>query len=110
MATSIKLRRLLPRHLTDWRGRYRVEGESEDHWRECRVVDISAAGAGLELVDVTPEETLGRKIILELELTADVRYTREGPDGSLRVGVQFLELTEAKRAYIASLTEFGPRW
>ena len=108
--TSIRLRRLLPRHLTDWRGKYRIEGDPADHWRECRVVDISAAGAGLELSDSTPEEIVGRNIVLSLELKADVRYSREGSEEQTRVGIQFVEMTDAKKAYIDSLTDCGPRW
>lgn len=110
MTTSIKLRRLLPRHLTDWRGRYMIEGDPFEQWRECRMVDISAAGAGLELLDATPEEIVGKNIVLALELKAEVRYARESSDEQTRVGVQFVELTDAKKAYIDSLMEYGPRW
>lgn len=108
-ATKQKLRRLLPRQFADWRGWYMIEGDPTQRWRECRVVDISTAGAGLELRDATPGETEGRRIILAVQLTAEVRYTRED-DGSLRVGTQFVDLSDAERAYIASLVESGKRW
>ncbi len=45
-----QLRRLLPRHFTDWRGRYLIEGDPCERWRDCRIVDMSSAGAGLELL------------------------------------------------------------
>jgi hypothetical protein len=86
-----------------------IEDDPTQRWRECRLVDISAAGAGLELLDATPEETQGRRITLALELKAEVRYTREGSDEELRVGIQFVELTDAECAYIAHLAELGTR-
>jgi len=85
-----------------------IEGDPAQRWRECRIVDISTTGAGLELRDATPEETEGRRIILAVQLTADVRYTREGDDG-LRAGAQFVNLSDAERAYITSLIESGKR-
>lgn len=108
--TQQKLRRLLPRQFTDWRGWYMIEGDPTQRWRECRVVDISTAGAGLELRDATPEETQGRRIILAVQLTAEVRFTGDSDQESLRVGTQFVELSDAERAYIESLVELGTRW
>ena len=87
-----------------------IEGDPDQRWRECRVVDISAIGAGLELRDAKPEETRGKRIILAVQLTAEVRYTREDDEAGLRVGAQFVELSDAERAYISSLVEGGTRW
>ena len=109
-STQQKLRRLLPRQFADWRGWYMIEGDPKQRWRECRVADISSAGAGLELRDATPEEIDGRRIILAVQLTAEVRYTREGNDDQLRVGTQFVDLSDAERAYISSLVDSGTRW
>ena len=44
-------RRLLPRQFTNWHGKYPFEEESEPRWRNCRVLDVSSAGAGLELLE-----------------------------------------------------------
>jgi hypothetical protein len=109
-STQQKLRRLLPRQFADWRGWYMIEGDTEQRWRECRIVDITAMGAGLELRDASPEETRGRRIILAVQLTAEVRHAREGDDDQTRVGAQFVDLTEAERAYITALVEEGTRW
>jgi hypothetical protein len=49
-----QLRRVLPRHLTDWGGRYMIEGDPDARWRDCRVLDISSAGAGIELLGLAP--------------------------------------------------------
>jgi len=87
-----------------------IEGDPNQRWRECRVVDISSAGAGLELRDATPEETDGRRIILAVQLTAEVRHTHEGEGNELHVGTQFVNLSDAERAYISSLVDSGTRW
>jgi len=51
-----ELRRRLPRQFADWRGKYAFEGESEESWHDCRVIDISTSGAGLELLDAPEHE------------------------------------------------------
>jgi hypothetical protein len=66
-------------------------------------VDISPAGAGLELLDATPEETRGRRIVLAVEIKADVRYAQETADEGVRAGIQFVELTDTEWACITSL-------
>lgn len=110
IGTQQKLRRLLPRQFADWRGWYMIEGDPAQRWRECRVRDITSAGAGLELRDSTSEETRGRRIILAIQLTAEVRYAHENSEEGVRAGAQFVDLSEAERAYIASLVESGDRW
>jgi hypothetical protein len=104
------LRRLLPRQFTDWRGKYRIEGDSDEHWRVCRVVDMSTAGTGLELLDATPEEVEGRRIILAVQLRGDVRYSMPTGTDGLRVGIQFVDLTEAERDYLESLADLHAGW
>ena len=104
-----ELRRLLPRQLANWRGRYMIEGDPEQRWRDCRVVDISSAGAGIELLDATPEETEGKKIILAFQLRAEVKHTRTADD-KVRVGMQFVELSEVEQRYLAALAELDARW
>ena len=86
-----------------------IEGDPKQRWRKCRVLDISTTGAGLELQDSSPEETEGRRIILAVQLTAEVRYARQGDDG-LRAGAQFVDLTDAERAYIESIVKTDSRY
>ena len=47
-----QLRRFVPRQFADWDGSYLVATDPERRFRDCRVVDISSAGAGIELLDV----------------------------------------------------------
>jgi hypothetical protein len=107
---EIKLRRLLPRQFADWHGKYMIEGDPEERWRECRVVDMSSAGAGIELLDVSPEETKGRRIALAVHLSGEVRHAKPGREDSLRVGIQFVDLTEAERTYLESLAHLRALW
>jgi hypothetical protein len=45
-----------PRHPADWSARYRSEAPRE--WRACRIIDVSAHGAAVELYDVDPDDDL----------------------------------------------------
>ena len=103
-------RRLVPRQVTSWRGKYMIEGDPEERWRDCRVVDVSSAGAGVELLDATAEETEGRQIILAVHLRASVRNTGPKRGEILRVGTHFVDLSAAECAYLASLAEVDAHW
>jgi hypothetical protein len=105
-----RLRREVPRQTINWEGEYRIDGDVEQRWRRCRVVDVSTAGAGLELLDATPEETCGRHITVAVQLRGEVKNSREGRNESVRVGLQFVELSPAERAYLATLAQLQARW
>lgn len=105
-----EIRRLLPRQFTDWRGKYMIEGDLLERWRDCRVIDVSSAGAGLELLDTSPEETMGHRIILAVHLRGDIRNSRSGRNDTVRAGIQFVDLTEAERIYLDSLGELQACW
>jgi len=105
-----QLRRFLPRQFVDWSGAYLVEHDAEQRWGDCRVIDISTAGAGLELVDAPAAATEGQRIFVAVHLQAEIRHTRPAKEGRLRVGTQFVDLTDAERVYLASLTRVEARW
>jgi len=105
-----EIRRLLPRQFTDWRGKYMVEGDPEQRWRDCCVIDLSSAGAGLECLDATPEETAGHRIIVAVQLRGDVRHAGPGEHNGLRVGIEFVDVTEEERGYLDSLAELHAVW
>jgi PilZ domain-containing protein len=87
-----------------------IDGDPDERWRECRVIDVSSAGAGLELLGTTPEETDGRQIILALHLRAQVRNAGPTRGPILRVGTQFVDLTPMERDYLSSLADTGAVW
>lgn len=106
---QVQLQRLVPRQFTDWPGRYLLEGAPSDAWRDCRVTDVSIAGAGLVLSGSTVEEVDTRGLVLSVELQAVVRHVKEGRAG-LRAGVQFVNLSEAEKEYLRELRQLGARW
>lgn len=106
---EVQLRRLVPRQFTDWPGRYILEGAPSDSWRDCRVTDVSLAGAGLVLSGTSVEEAKDRGLILAVELQAVVRHVSEGRAG-LRAGIQFANLSAAEKEYLRELRQLGARW
>ncbi|HXQ59327.1 MAG TPA: PilZ domain-containing protein [Acidimicrobiales bacterium] len=107
---ELKLKRLLPRNFIDWRGQYMIEDDPEASWRECRVIDVSTFGAGLELVDATPDETAGRSIVLADNLRGEVRHAIPAKSNGVRVGIEFVDLTEAEQTYLTSLVQLQAAW
>ena len=105
-----QLRRFLPRQFADWRGTCFIESDLEGRWRDCRVIDISSAGAGVELLDPPEGPLEGRRIFLAVHLQGEVRHAGPGRHGGTRVGAQFVELSEGEKAYLASLTNVDARW
>lgn len=109
-AGAMERRRLLPRQFTDWRGRYLIEGDPDERWRDCRIVDMSSAGAGLEFLEASPEETAGRNIIIALQFRGEVRHALPSRNEGIRSGVRFVDLTDEHRIYLQSLTELQAVW
>jgi hypothetical protein len=105
-----QFRRFLPRQFVDWPGTYVIEGHLEKPWRNCRVIDVSTTGAGLELADAPEEAEEGRRIFLDVHLLGEVRNSGPGRDDRQRVGIQFLGLTEGERTYLESLSALEAHW
>lgn len=106
----LQLRRLLPRQFADWRGIYLIESDPERRWRDCRVVDISSAGAGVELFDPPEVPLESSRIFLAVHLQGEIRHAGPSRHGGVRVGAQFVELSETEKAYLASLGDIDARW
>jgi hypothetical protein len=87
-----------------------IEGDPEERWRQCRVVDVSTLGAGLELFDVTPDEMAGQTIILSVDLRGEVKHAVADRSDGLRVGIQFEDLTDAESTYVKSLVRLQALW
>jgi len=82
-----------------------VDGDPEERWQDCRIVDTSSAGAGLELLDSSSQEMLGKSITIALVFLGEVRHAEPAKNRRLRTGVQFVELTDEHRVYLQSLPE-----
>ncbi len=75
-----QIRRLLPRQFTNWRGKYLFEDDPDQRWRDCRVLDMSSAGAGLALAEMDEDEPVGNRIILAIHLRGELRNMTPGKD------------------------------
>ncbi|MGD0380651.1 MAG: PilZ domain-containing protein [Acidimicrobiales bacterium] len=105
-----QLRRLLPRQFADWGGAYLIEDEPERRWRDCRVIDISSAGAGVELIDAPWEASAGNHILIAVHLRGEIRHTGPSQGDRLRIGTQFVGLTDAQGEALASFESVEARW
>ena len=105
-----ELRRMLPRQFADWSAKYAFEDGPDESWHDCTVVDISSAGAGLELLDADVERAVGRRILLAVHLRGQLRNAGPGRGDTLRAGVQFLGLTRAEHEYLDSLSVLQTKW
>ena len=105
-----QLRRILPRQVADWREKYLFEDEPEQRWRDCRVLDVSPAGAGLELQGLSTDESVGSRILLAVHLRGDLRSAQPTSSGRVRAGIKFVNLTTGEREYLDSLAELQATW
>ena len=113
-AQQVQARRVLRREV-DWVTRYMFEGSREQVWRECRVLDVSRGGAGVELSGTTVDEARVRRVVLEFELPpavlrlrGEVRHASPCDDGSVFAGLQFGNLTALEHDMLDSLLERDP--
>jgi hypothetical protein len=105
-----QIRRLLPRQFTDWRGKYLFEEDPDQVWRDCRVLDVSSAGAGLQLPQTDGHELMGEHVILAIHLRGELRNVAPGRNDGIRVGIRFVDLTEDEQQYLESLKELQVAW
>ncbi|MFZ0249591.1 MAG: PilZ domain-containing protein [Acidimicrobiales bacterium] len=108
----MEFRRRVPRQIASWSGVCQIEGEPAGQRRECRVLDISELGVGILLTDVQPGELIGRRIIVEsptmgtavnVRLEGEVRNAVPMRDESVRVGIEFMGLTELEHSVVKAL-------
>ena len=103
-------RRRTRRESAGWLGRYVPDGASTREWSRCRVLDVSAGGAGLELLGARVD--VGDRVVVDLQLvrtntaritlTGEVRHTTPVAAG-VRVGVRFVDVGELEQALLARL-------
>jgi len=105
-----QIRRLLPRQFADWRAKCMFVDDPGERWHECRVVDVSSAGAGLELPETAPCDVAGNSVIVVIQLRGELRNSRAGKTQGTRMGIQFVNLTESERSYLDSLEELKALW
>jgi hypothetical protein len=120
MALINETRRRLPRQPADWRGTYYfVEDDSVDPG-ECRVVDISRMGTGVELFGNAPTEPIGHRLAVDvggpaggsiaMHMEGVVRNATRVASGGLRLGVEFVNLSATEVAMLDSLEQMQIAW
>jgi hypothetical protein len=105
-----QIRRLLPRQVVDWAGAYCVEEDPGSIWGDCRIIDISSGGAGLEIPFPHREAQVGETVLLTIQLRGEIRDARMRGENRLRVGIEFTDVSERERAYLESLADLQVRW
>jgi len=107
----VENRRRSERQPAVWIGSGHVETESSDVWRDCGVFDVSAFGVGIDLRYPEASELMGRRISVRLPvgtsvnvtLTGEVRNVKPGPEGIVRAGIEFADLTGTERLLLGVL-------
>jgi hypothetical protein len=85
------------------------------------VVDVSVIGLGAELVAEVPTDPVGMQITIEvhpsagrtmidLRLIGTIRNASPAGGGRLRVGVEFVGLSETERAICDAFSQLGILW
>jgi PilZ domain-containing protein len=108
-------RRRAERQSAVWMGSCLVEDEPADEWRDCGVFDFSALGAGMDLRHPESTDLVGRRLSVRLPvgasmfiiLTGEVRNAKGGPGGIVRLGVEFMGLSDTERAIVDLLERAG---
>jgi hypothetical protein len=94
----VQFRRRVPRQPAGWDGLCNIDGEPDDQWRECRVIDISMLGLGISFNQPSPSELVGCRISVDVPAMGDsVSIRLEGEitnaapafEGIARFGVEF---------------------
>jgi hypothetical protein len=108
----MEYRRRVPRQETAWAGFCHIDGESPSMWRDCEVVDVSSRGLGITFHHPQPWELVHRRIFVDVTAIGDaVNIRLEGVirnadftlEGDIRVGIEFVGLSDAERAITAVL-------
>lgn len=107
-------RRRAQRQSAVWMGSCHVEGEASHLWRDCGVFDFSILGVGMDVRHPDSSDLVGRRVAvrlpvgasIDMTLTGEVRNAKGGPDGVVRVGIEFAGLSDAERS-IVDLLDVG---
>ena len=106
-------RRRAHRQPAGWAASYRLAGDPVGAWRDCRVVDISMLGVGITFDHPNPPELSGRLISVNLpgdgscvnvRLEGEIKNATGTMSRDLRVGIEFIGLSETEQAITAVLS------
>jgi hypothetical protein len=109
---NVENRRRAERQSAVWIGLCHIQGDSYECWRDCGVFDLSELGVGMDLRHPDASHLVGRSVSvrlpigvsMDMTLTGEVRNAKEGPDGIVRIGIEFEDISDTER-YIVDLLE-----
>ena len=105
-------RRRVPRHVAGWTGSCHIDDEPVDKLWECRVLDISELGLAILLQHPLGVQLIGRRMSVEsptastsvnIRLEGDVRNAVPVGDDAIRLGIEFVGLTELEQTVVRAL-------
>jgi hypothetical protein len=108
----MEFRRRVPRQIADWVVHCRIDGVPVDGAKECRVLDISEYGVGILLRHPQDSELIGRHVSVEtpkhsasvnIRLEGEVRNAVRTGGGFVRLGIEFVGLTELEQSVVKAL-------
>lgn len=120
-----EFRRRVPRiATTSWCGRYIVEDDPSSEWSECRVLDISVLGVGLELFPIDDDHDAGRlvghRLVVQVQapvgesisvrLMGTVQNVGSGTQGGVRAGLEFVGLSDTEQAIVKVIEQLQVVW
>lgn len=115
---TVQNRRRAERQSAVWIGLCHVQGDPLDRWRDCGVFDLSALGIGMDLRHADASALVGRSVSvrlpigvsMDMTLTGEVRNAKDGPDGIVRIGIEFEDVSDTERSIVDLLERDTLRW
>ena len=116
----MQYRRRAPRvQIPGWPGKYVVEDDPEGGWNECRLLDVSLLGLGVELLGPVSRDLVGRRLVVHVEveggsvsvrLVGTVRRLSARDVGWTRAGLEFDGLSETERSILKVIEDLKVGW
>lgn len=103
-----------PRRAAVWQGTYELPAHPTMSPGECRVLDVSKTGAGLELFGPFPRWAVDEEVVVRLdlgegvdqyELRGRVRNSARTKFGFVRAGVEFVGFSPSEQTLLRSLAQ-----
>lgn len=101
-----------PHHVAGWTGSCHIDDKPVDKEWECRVLDTSELGLAILLRHPLGVQLIGRRMSVEsptastsviIWLEGDVRNAVQVDDGAVRLGIEFVGLTELEQTVVRAL-------
>jgi len=110
----IEERRRSQRQEAGWVGKWRIEDDSDSAPSECKILNFSMLGAGVEISKPHQGHLVGQKVTVNaqpltggsvsLRLLGEIRYASRAPGGRIQLGIEFVGLSKAEMAILDALS------